>query len=176
LAAIDVASPSRDAAIIDIGGGSSPLAGYLLDAGYRDITVLDVSDAALDLARTRLGTRGDLVTWISADLLSWVPPRRYAVWHDRAVLHFFIDGDDRRRYAETLTSSLDEDGVAVIATFAPGGPERCSGLPVQRSSANDIAQLLGGGFRMIDAQVRQHETPDGAVQPFTWVVIQRPAE
>lgn len=173
LEAVACITQCPDAPLIDVGGGSSRLTAALLDAGHSDITVLDLSDAALALSRRRLGPRADTVTWLAADLLTWEPTRQYAIWHDRAVLHFFTDPTDRSRYVDSLRSALMPGGHAIIATFAPGGPDHCSGLPVQRSSAQDIADLLGHDFRLLRAHVREHRTPSGAAQPFTWVIAQR---
>ena len=173
LEAIAFTAPSPDSPLIDIGGGSSRLTAALLDAGHSDITVLDISAAALDLARRRLGPRADMVTWLTADLLTWQPERQYGTWHDRAVLHFFTDPVNRSRYVNRLRSALMPGGHAIIATFAPDGPERCSGLPVQRNSAQNIAELLGPGFQMLRAEVREHRTPSGATQPFTWIIARR---
>jgi trans-aconitate methyltransferase len=173
LEALAPIAPCPDAPLIDVGGGSSRLTAALLDAGHSDITVLDLSEVALDLARRRLGPRADTVTWLAADLLAWQPTRQYAIWHDRAVLHFFTDPSDRSRYVDSLRSALMSGGHAIIATFAPGGPDHCSGLPVQRSSAQQISDLLGHDFRLLRAQVREHRTPSGATQPFTWVIARR---
>ena len=173
LDALASTAPRLKAPLIDVGGGSSRLTAALLDAGHSDITVLDLSDAALDLARRRLGGRADMVTWLAADVLTWQPTRQYAIWHDRAVLHFFTDPTDRSRYVDSLRSALMSGGHAIIATFAPGGPDHCSGLPVQRSSAKEIADLLGNDFQLLRGQVREHRTPSGATQPFTWVIVQR---
>ena len=171
--AIASIAPRLDAPLIDVGGGSSRLTAALLDAGHSDITVLDLSEAALGLARQRLGGRANRVTWLAADLLTWQPTRRYAIWHDRAVLHFFTDPNDRSRYVDTLRSALMAGGHAIIATFAPSGPDQCSGLPVQRSSAQEIADLLGDDFELLRSQVREHRTPSGAAQPFTWVIAEQ---
>lgn len=130
LRAIERVAPDRAAAIVDIGGGSSALSGALLGAGYRDLTVLDLSRSALSLAESRLGKRAEDITWIAGDVLVWRPTRRYVVWHDRAVLHFFVEPDDRRAYVQTLREALTPGGYAIIAGFAPSGPEECSGLPV----------------------------------------------
>jgi len=171
--AIERVAPDRDVAIIDVGGGSSGLSGALLAAGYRDLTVLDISQKALALARSRLADEAESITWIAADLLAWRPPRRFQVWHDRAVLHFFRDARDRRGYADALHQALAPGGHAIIATFAPSGPDRCSGLPVQRSSAEDILDLLGSEFSAVQQSVLVHTTPSGAEQPFTWVIARR---
>ena len=173
LEALASTAPGLDAPLIDVGGGCSRLTAALLDAGHSDITVLDISETALELARRRLGERADMVTWLAADLLTWQPTRQYAIWHDRAVLHFFTDPTDRSRYVDCLRSALMSGGHAIIATFAPGGPDHCSGLPVQRSSAQEIADLLGHDFQLLRAQIREHRTPSSATQPFTWVIAQR---
>jgi SAM-dependent methyltransferase len=173
LLAIGRVAPDRDAAILDVGGGSSALAGALLAAGYRDLTVLDVSKTALSLAQNRLGKSRKRIAWIAADLLTWRPPRRYFVWHDRAVLHFFVNAEDRRNYARTLHEALAPGGYAIIATFAPGGPKRCSGLPVRNSSADDILELLDSEFSTIESSVQIHTTPSNMDQPFTWVTARR---
>jgi len=173
LRAIAAVSPGLDAAIIDVGGGSSRLAGELLRAGRTDVTVLDVSSAALDLAKDRLLDQAARVEWIAADLLAWEPARRYAVWHDRAVLHFFTDPADRGRYVAKLADGLANGGHAIIATFAPDGPTSCSGLPVQRSSAEEILDLLGNQFTGVSAKTQHHRTPGGREQAFTWIVAKR---
>jgi trans-aconitate methyltransferase len=173
LGAIERVVPDRDAAILDVGGGSSGLSGELLAAGYRDLTVVDVSQTALSLAQSRLGKSAQRVTWIAADLLAWAPLRRYFVWHDRAVLHFFVDADDRRAYVQTLYEALAPGGHAIIASFAPTGPEHCSGLPVHRSSADDILDLLGSGFSAVHSSVQVHTTPSNREQPFTWMTARR---
>ncbi len=173
LRAIASTGVAPDAPILDVGGGASRLAAHLLAAGHTDVTVLDVSERALHVAQAALGEDAARVHWIAADLLEWRPERRYAVWHDRAVLHFFCDDAGRDRYARTLRAALAPDGHAVIATFAPHGPERCSGLPVRRHSAQEILDLLGDGFTLTDDAVAEHRTPSGAVQPFTWVVARR---
>lgn len=161
----------RDDAILDVGGGSSRLAGDLAAAGYRDVTVVDISPAALRLARDRAPD----AALLQADVLAWSPPRRYALWHDRAVLHFFTDDGDRRRYVDTLRRALAVDGHVVIASFAPDGPDRCSGLPVRRAGVDELAALLGPPFAVVRAWRAVHTTPAGADQPFTWVVARHDA-
>lgn len=164
------------AGVIDVGGGASRLTACLLSAGFRDLTVLDVSRAALSLAQERLGDDADKVQWIAADLLSWAPQRQYAVWHDRAVLHFFTTAEDRAAYGRQVQAAVAPGGHAVIATFALNGPERCSGLPVRRSDAAGVMEVLGPEFTLRDSFVGDHRTPSGKRQPFTWVVAQRAAE
>ena len=171
--AIERVVPDRDAANIDVGGGSSALSGALLASGYRDLTMLDLSKTALSLAESRLGESAERITWIAADVLAWRPTRRYFVWHDRAVLHFFADTDDRRAYVQTLRTALAPGGYIITASFAPTGPEECSGLPVRRSSADDILDLLGSGFSTVESGVRVHTTPSGGEQPFSWLTARR---
>lgn len=165
--------PPVDAAIIDVGGGASPLAAALLNAGHTDITVLDVSQAALDAARAALGDRAQQITWLHGDLLALTSARRYAIWHDRAVLHFLTDPRDQVRYAELARNAVVSGGHIVIAAFAPDGPERCSGLPVQRHDAGSLAELLGEAFTEVAHLREDHRTPAGATQHFTWFVARR---
>jgi hypothetical protein len=113
-----------------------------------------------------MGLREPGVRWITADLLAWQPDRAYDVWHDRAVLHFFTEEADRRRYAALLKATLAPGGVAVIGTFAPDGPERCSGLPVMRHDARSLAAMLGPAFELVAEHPHDHVTPSGAVQKF----------
>lgn len=162
-------TPGQDRSVIDIGGGASHLASRLLTSGFTDVTVLDVSKAALDAARRRPGA--DRITWIQADLLTWRPSRRYQIWHDRAVFHFLTDPADRANYLTTLHEALESGGGIVLATFAPDGPTHCSGLPVARYTATDLAGEMATAFGdvVVGHHTEQHHTPTGAVQPFTWI-------
>jgi hypothetical protein len=162
-----------DSAIIDIGGGASVLVDQLLDDGFRDVTVLDISDAALATTKTRLDVRAAWAHWIVADILSWIPPRAYDIWHDRAVFHFLTKQDDRALYRSVLKKGLRKGGALVLGTFAEDGPERCSGLPVHRWSADALATELGPSFRLVESIKHAHHTPKGAVQPFTWARFER---
>jgi len=159
-----------EAPILDVGGGASLLVDHLLASGYTDISVLDLSPAALAQARARLGPAAGQVTWIAADITSFVPERRYALWHDRAVFHFILRPDEQRRYLAALRKGLAPHGHVVLATFGPGGPERCSGLPVQRYSVAALEVLLGPGFQLRSSRIEQHRTPGGETQEFlyTW--------
>lgn len=158
--------------VVDVGAGASSLADHLLDAGWADVTVLDVSAAALDEVRARLTGRVGL-TVVVADLLAWAPLRAYAVWHDRAVLHFLIDPADRARYAETAARAVATGGAAVIGTFARGGPTSCSGLPTVQHSPEDLAGLLEPAFELEHSEREEHVTPAGEVQQFTWALLRR---
>ncbi len=170
---ISTAGVAHDAGIIDIGGGASVLVDGLIDRGFINLTVLDVSPAALAIARRRLGVFSDSVKWIEADLLGWRPHGRYDLWHDRAVLHFLTDEDERARYLLTLGAAVEAGGVVVIGTFAEDGPESCSGLPVWRYSLADQAEFLGDDYVVIATRHEVHATPSGAEQPFNWTVARR---
>lgn len=155
--------------LIDVGGGSSPLADGLLAAGFDDVSVLDVSDAGMSLSRERLGAAAEAVEWIVADLLDWQPGRTYDVWHDRAVFHFLVDEAQRERYRATMLRALASSGRAVMGVFADDGPEQCSGLPVRRHSERELADWLGPEFEILEASRQQHTTPGGNSQSFVWV-------
>lgn len=160
--------------VIDVGGGSSSLASALLARGHTDITVLDVSRVGMGIAQQRLGVEAERVQWLLGDLLTWRPTRRYTVWHDRALFHFITAKQDRDAYVQTLERATSPDrAVAILATFAPDGPRKCSGLPVARYSADELAAVLGARWKMIDDSHELHTTPSDATQPFTWAAFRR---
>jgi SAM-dependent methyltransferase len=152
--------------LIDVGGGASTLVDYLLEQGFEDVTVLDISAAALEQARERLAARSSAVEWVVGDVTEFVADRRYGVWHDRAVLHFLTDAMDRGRYVSALRSALAPGGYAIISTFGPDGPLKCSGLDVRRYSVELLGQLLGPEFVLVDEVLEDHQTPWGAAQQF----------
>ncbi|HEX9780800.1 MAG TPA: class I SAM-dependent methyltransferase [bacterium] len=153
--------------VIDIGGGASTLVDDLLELGVEQVTVLDVSPRALEAAKARLGERASRVTWLVADITrEELPAAAYDLWHDRAVFHFLTGAEDRRRYAAAMRRALKPDGQAVIATFAPQGPPRCSGLEVVRYSPESLQAELGGGLRLLESLEEDHRTPAGASQAF----------
>ncbi len=155
--------------IIDVGGGASNLVGDLLDAGYRDLSVLDLSSAALAKARSRLGERADEVSWIEADVTQpVVAEREYAIWHDRAVFHFLTSDDDRQAYLANVRQLVRRGGHVIVATFAADGPKECSGLPVMRYRAEELDRVFGPDFTLVSYSEEKHRTPAGIVQPFTW--------
>jgi SAM-dependent methyltransferase len=160
-----------DTAIIDVGGGASTLVDALVAGGYRDLTVLDVSPAALDIARRRLGKEATQVHWIAHDVLTWRPLRRYGLWHDRAVFHFLVAGDQRAAYAAALHAALEPGGSVIVATFAEDGPQMCSGLPTARYGPDDLAAAFGDNFELLMSRREDHRTPSGVVQPFTWLLL-----
>jgi trans-aconitate methyltransferase len=166
----------QSSAIIDIGGGASRLVDHLTSRGYEDVTVLDLSAAALASARSRIGDKANRVRWMAADVTTWQPSRTYDVWHDRAALHFLTERDDQAAYVARLRRALRVGGNAIIATFAPDGPERCSGLTVSRYDANALATTLGDGFDLVDTRRHDHTTPRGAVQKFQFSTFRRERE
>lgn len=162
-------SPPPDGAIIDVGGGASTLIDDLLDAGYHDLTVLDLSAIALAETRTRLGTRADGVRWIEADILDApLPKAGYSVWHDRAVFHFLLAPADRARYVAQVRRAVRPGGFVLVATFADDGPTRCSGLDVNRYSPEALHAEFGAPFRLMASEREEHITPGGVRQAFIY--------
>lgn len=166
-----VTDPSSS--ILDVGGGASRLAEGLLEAGYTDITVLDLAEAAVDAGRQRLGGRAGDVHWLVADVTTWSPERTFDLWHDRAVLHFLVDEADRDRYVATLGRATAPGGHAIIATFSPEGPEYCSGLPVRRHDRDDLRATLGADYEALDFVEETHVSPTGTEQPFLYGLFRR---
>src|SRR5436190_3813015 len=163
---IDAAGVEATTPIIDVGAGASVLTDELLDAGFQDVTALDIAGPALKLSHERLGARACLVHWIVADVLAWKPQRTYGLWHDRAVFHFLTDAQDRLNYRDNVEHALSPNGWLILAAFAEDGPERCSGLPVQRWSAQALAAEWDDAFELIQTLREVHQTPSGAAQPF----------
>jgi len=159
----------RDASIIDVGGGASVLVDNLLDAGYRNLTVLDLAESALAASRARLGARAQSVQWIAADITrADLPAARYDVWHDRAVFHFLTDPADRARYVAQVLKSVKSGGHVIVAAFGPGGPLQCSGLDVMRYAPDALHAEFGAPFRLLGHQTEIHRTPAGGVQEFVY--------
>jgi SAM-dependent methyltransferase len=166
---IDQAKLAPDAPVIDVGGGASTLVDDLLARGYRDITVLDLSAAAIAQAQARLGEHADRVTWIVGDVTRVeLPEQRYEFWHDRAVFHFLTEQEARDRYVSRVRHALKPGGHIVVATFGPDGPERCSGLPVARYSPEGIHEQFGNQFAKIGSDGELHHTPWGSEQEFVY--------
>lgn len=157
-----------DAHILDVGGGASTLVDRLIADGYRNVAVLDIAEAALGRSRDRLGDNAAQVEWMVADVTSWTPPREFGLWHDRAVFHFLTEPEDRRAYVETLARTVPEGGHVIIATFAPDGPERCSGLAVMRHGLDSLPEELGEGFERVQHRREEHVTPAGRRQAFLY--------
>lgn len=158
--------------IVDVGGGASHLVDALITAGFAHVTVLDLSAAALSIARARLPADAP-VDWIAGDVRDWVPDTSYDIWHDRAAFHFLTTPEGREVYRSVLCKALRPGGYAIIGTFAPDGPERCSGLPVSRHDATSLLEVFGQDFRMVKSLCHDHKTPGGAVQRFHFGLLQR---
>jgi trans-aconitate methyltransferase len=161
------------ASLVDVGGGASNLVDALIERGWSDLTVLDLAEPALEVARKRLGQPAAQVHWIAAGITTWLPDRTYDVWHDRAVFHFLTRAEERAGYRRALLAGVAPGGLIVMATFAPDGPERCSGLPVQRYGPDSLSRELGPACELVDAWREDHITPAGSAQAFNWCVFRR---
>jgi SAM-dependent methyltransferase len=170
---IHAAGVEHHASIIDVGGGASRLVDALGEEGFANVAVLDVSEAAMEKAKVRLGARATGVTWIVADVTQWEPGCTYDVWHDRAAFHFLTAPEDRAAYAQRVLRAVRPGGHVIIGTFALDGPERCSGLPVVRHDANSIGAVLGPSFKLIESRRHDHQTPMGGSQRFQFSRFQR---
>jgi 2-polyprenyl-3-methyl-5-hydroxy-6-metoxy-1,4-benzoquinol methylase len=158
---------------VDIGGGASRLVDALHERNYHHITVLDLSEAALQSAKDRLGADAASVEWVAADATTWQPSQAFDVWHDRAAFHFLVEPRDRDAYIARLHQGVKSGGHAIIATFALDGPEKCSGLPVQRYDHTALGAAVGSAFELVQHQPHHHVTPWGAAQSFQFSVFKR---
>jgi ubiquinone/menaquinone biosynthesis C-methylase UbiE len=166
---------SEAANIIDVGGGASTLVDDLLDAGFQQLSVLDLSASALAVAHKRLGTRGDRVEWIAGDIRDVpLPVQTYDIWHDRAVFHFLTEAADRAAYVRQVMRSVKPGGHVIVATFAPDGPEQCSGLPVARYAPDQLHGEFGPAFELLEHSSEAHQTPWGSVQHFVYCHCLKP--
>ncbi len=159
--------------VLDVGGGASSLVDHLLDLDIPRIAVLDVSDAGMDVSRRRLGSRASRVEWIVGDVTSVSDVGQFDIWHDRAVFHFLVEPEDRAAYVRLAQRTLGHGGTLFVATFAPDGPERCSGLPVCRYDGDLLAQTLGPAFRLDATERYTHTTPGGVAQAFVYAAFAR---
>ncbi len=158
-----------NAAIIDVGGGASNLVDDLVAEGYTDLTVLDLSSAALAVAKQRLGKQADAVHWMEGDITrAEFPEYRFDIWHDRAVFHFLTDPADRHAYVERVMHAVRPDGHVIVATFAADGPEKCSGLPVMRYQPEGLHAEFGDAFLLVAHEKEVHHTPFGTDQQFVY--------
>lgn len=172
---IEGASLPKDAAILDVGGGAATLVDDLIDRGYSNLTVLDLSEAALKAAQIRLGERAGRVTWLCADILeATLPEHSIDFWHDRAVFHFLTEAAARERYVAQVRRALTPGGHIVVATFGPGGPDKCSGLPVARFTAAGIHSEFGDDFAKVGDAEEVHQTPWGSDQEFVYCYCRMP--
>jgi SAM-dependent methyltransferase len=176
----------RPASVIDVGAGASVLVDALIDEAHAraagldatgtDITLLDVSESALDVVRRRLTGRDRGVTYLVADIVHWTPSRQWDAWHDRAVFHFLVDATQRAAYVDAASRAVAPGGALVIGAFALDGPQQCSGLPTARYDANGLAAAFAHAFTLEHTEREVHRTPGGADQAFTWVVLRRRSE
>lgn len=163
----------KDAAIIDIGGGDSLLVDHLLDLGYTNLCVLDISAKALEKAQKRLGDRGNAVNWIVADAANFKTTQQYDFWHDRAAFHFLTNDADILHYVQTASTAIKPDGHLMIGTFSKQGPQKCSGLEIRQYSAQSLSEVFASHFQKIKCFTLDHYTPTQAVQNFTFCVFRR---
>jgi 2-polyprenyl-3-methyl-5-hydroxy-6-metoxy-1,4-benzoquinol methylase len=173
LLALQRLSADPKSPFIDIGGGASNLVDALVEDGWQDVTVLDIAESALNVAKSRLGSKGNIVHWLHADITQWKPDRAYSIWHDRAVFHFMTTPAQREAYTAALDAGVAAGGAVIMATFALDGPERCSGLPVQRYNPEQLALVLGRNFNLTESWRESHLTPWGSSQSFNWCVFRR---
>jgi SAM-dependent methyltransferase len=164
---------THDSRIIDVGGGTSLFASFLLQEGFQNLSVLDVSDRALAIAKDQLGDRAREVEWFHGDVTTFHPPHQWDLWHDRAVFHFLTHPADREAYRRVLDQALAPGGHAVIATFALDGPDRCSGLECVRYSPETLGTVLGRGYRPRGSSGEVHRTPRGGTQKFVYSWFQK---
>ena len=165
---------SKSAKIIDIGGGDSLLVDNLLDRGYVDITVLDISESALERAKLRLGERSGLVTWIVADAAAFTPLQQYDFWHDRAAFHFLTKEEEIENYINAVQQSIKPSGILVIGTFSEQGPKKCSGIEIKQYSENSMTDRLKPYFEKIECYTVDHKTPFDTIQQFVFCSFRKP--
>jgi hypothetical protein len=170
---LEAAGLTKDTCVIDVGGGDSRLVDALITRGLDCLVVLDVSGVALRRAQDRLGRAAKPVTWIEADVTAEWHSKPMDIWHDRAVFHFLVRAEDRDRYRTHLLETVKAGGSAIVATFAPNGPQTCSGLPVARYSPDALAAEFGEAFELVETRTYDHHTPWGAVQPFLYARFTR---
>lgn len=169
LALIERSAHDRSTSIIDVGGGESTLVDDLLARGFQNVTVLDVSQVAIEATKKRLGRDADRVHWLVADVTQVeLEPKAHDVWHDRAVFHFLTDPQQRLAYIRQVVRSVKSAGHVIVGTFGPEGPTKCSGLDVVRYDAESLHDAFGARFRLLESSKELHETPFGTTQQFLY--------
>lgn len=169
LALIERTGVGHSSAIIDVGGGESTLADDLLARGYQNITVLDISETAIDVCKNRMGAAAGRIHWLAADVTrTELPTSTYDVWHDRAVFHFLTGPEQRAAYVRNVARSVKRDGHVIVSTFGPEGPMKCSGLDVVRYNADSLHDQFGARFRLVESSKELHRTPFGTTQQFLY--------
>lgn len=164
---------NKAAHVIDIGGGASTLVDCLLDAGYQNLSVLDIAHSAIEQAKHRLGKRASEVEWLECDITKFSPDNSFDLWHDRAVFHFLGDEKDRLSYLQVLSQAVSPGGHVIIATFNLDGPEKCSGLDVVRYSPETMSAVLGENFQLLEVTTEEHKTPGNILQKFVYCRFKR---
>ena len=164
----------KEAKIIDVGGGDSLLVDHLLARGYTDITVLDISESALERAKSRLGEQSSLVKWIIADAASFVPAEQYDFWHDRAAFHFLTQEKAIENYIDNVQKSIKPSGILVIGTFSEQGPKKCSGIEIKQYSETSMTDRLKQFFEKIECIAVEHKTPFDTIQQFIFCSFRKP--
>ena len=169
LALIERTGASLSSSIIDVGGGESTLADDLVSRGYQKVTVLDISETAINLSKQRMGEAAHQVHWLVADVLAAeLKPLTYDVWHDRAIFHFLTTMEQRSAYVQNVARSVKRGGSVIVSAFGPQGPRKCSGLQVMRYDADSLHDQFGARFRLIESSEELHETPQGITQQFLY--------
>lgn len=163
--------------IIDVGGGASTLVDDLIETGYKDLTVLDLSNSAIQRVQERLGSASGAVTWLQGDITeTGLPSQHYRLWHDRAAFHFLIEPETQQKYRDAILRSLATGGYLIIGTFAPDAPPQCSGLPVERYTSDTLSKIFGKEFELIRHHNEIHITPSGIEQAYVYCLFQRKAQ
>lgn len=173
LGLIDKYARNKSETMIDIGGGDSYLADYLIDDGYTDITVLDISEKALEKAKTRLGEKAHTITWIHSDIIEFKPGTQYDIWHDRAAFHFLTKDEEIQQYIRIVTQAIKPEGIVIIGTFSETGPKKCSGIEIKQYSEQSLQDCFGKHFTILEIIHTQHNTPFNTVQDFIFCVMRK---
>ena len=170
---IDQTNIGKDGKIIDVGGGDSFLVDHLIDLGYNNITVLDISEKAIDRAKERLGDKAQKVNWIVADAANFTPTTQYDIWHDRAAFHFLTHENEIENYKSALYSGLNEGGHFIVGTFSDSGPLKCSGIEIKQYNKQDMIHSFGKQMQMISCFTTNHDTPFDSIQNFIFCHFQK---
>ena len=170
---IEKYAPSKISPLIDVGGGASTLPDHLLQQGYKNISVLDLSSNALEHSKKRLGNNANSITWVVSDVTTFSSTKPYSLWHDRAVFHFLTDETDRKKYAAILNQSVNIGSYIIIAAFAIGGPTKCSGLEIVQYDETKLKKQLGEHFAFVEKVIEKHITPSGNEQAFGYYVFKK---
>ena len=173
LGMMDTLHLPKTAGIVDIGGGESKLVDCLLDAGYTNITVLDISEESIEKTKKRLGIRAEKIKWITQDITTFLTDELYDCWHDRAAFHFLTSSTDIEQYASLAAAYVKTRGHLIMGTFSERGPKKCSGLPVMQYNPDSLSQVFSNGFQLIRFVFHNHETPSGTKQNFIYCLFRR---